>query len=289
VRQKESKENKGGYKVLVPAVEQASRLLLCLAQNSPSRLNLTEICREIGIHNSKGYTILNTLQKFGFIQRDPEGKRYSLGPGLIPLGRKVLDHLNYKDVADPFLKRLVQETGAPAFFGLLAGENVFVVGKQDGAGDIGITIRQGQRYSLTHGAHGKAIVAYLPDTERQRVLNGEKLYFHGDPSRLDRPRLEQELSRCRQEGYAEDLGEMVSKINALAAPVFASSGRLIGVLFIVGLFSKSWAKLYGGKVAEAARRISGLLGAQVEEVYGPGTRQKARVKRREGDKEQKIP
>lgn len=251
---------------LVPAVEQASRILLLLAQGPFSKSNLTVICNEVGIHKSKGYNILNTLQRFGLVQREEEGKLYSLGPGLLPLGRKVLDNLNYKDVVDPFLEALAQETGSPAFFGLLAGENIFVISKQEGTGDIGITIRLGHRYPLSHGAHGKVIAAFLPEKERQKLLAGPKLYFHGDPSRFDRIRLEEELARCRQEGYAEDLGELNPNISAVAAPVFASAERLVGVLFVVGLFPKNKVKGQGTKVADTAKQISILLGAEVERM-----------------------
>jgi DNA-binding IclR family transcriptional regulator len=94
-------------------------------------------------------------------------------------------------------------------------------------------------------------------------LAKEKLYFHGDPSRLNRTLLEKELKRCRQEGYAEDLGELQPNINAVAAPVFGSSDQLVGVLFLVGLFPKSEVKSFGRKVADKARRMSTLLGAKV--------------------------
>lgn len=252
------KNEKGRF---VPAVEQACRILLCLAGNSSLKTNLTEICNEVGIHKSKGYTILNTLMQFGFVQRDEDGKLYSLGPGLLPLGRKVLDNLDYKEAAQPFLETLARETGSPAFFGLRAGESIYVIGKQEGSSDIGITIRLGQRYPLTHGAHGKAMAAFLTESEIQKILAKEKLYFHGDPLRLNRARLEKELARCRKEGYAEDLGELNPNINAVAAPVFTSSDRLVGVIFLVGLFPKSAAKEFGRMVAEKARLLSAILGA----------------------------
>ena len=257
------KNTKNGSGTVVPAVEQACRILLTLAKQTSTKTNLTELCKAVGIHNSKGYNILYTLQQFGFVHREEKEKRYALGPGLLSLSRKVLDSLDYKETAQPFLEALARETGSPSFFGLRTGDGIYVVGKQEGRGDIGITIRLGLRYPLTHGAHGKAIVAFLPERERERILAKEKLYFHGDPSRLNRTLLEKELKRCRQEGYAEDLGELQPNINAVAAPVFGSSDQLVGVLFLVGLFPKSEVKSFGRKVADKARRMSTLLGAKV--------------------------
>ena len=77
-----SQKVKSGYKPLVPAVEQSSRVLICLGRSPKFKMTLTEICNEVGIHKSKGYSILNTLKQFGFVEKDPQTKTYSLGVGL---------------------------------------------------------------------------------------------------------------------------------------------------------------------------------------------------------------
>lgn len=251
---------------MVPAVEQAVQILICLSQNAPSKTNLTDVCKKVGIHKSKGYSILNTLQKFGFVQRDAEGKVYTLGPALISLGRKVLDSSNFRQVTDPFLEKLCRETGSTACFGIIADDNLFVISKQEGE-QAGVTIRMGHRYHISHGAHGKAIIAFASETERERVLSKENLYFHGVPSKVDWERLDRELAKCRREGYAEDAGEMGPKINTVAAPVFVSGGRPVGVILVVGLFPKQLMKQYGSLVAEAGKKVSELLGANIAEIY----------------------
>jgi len=247
----------------VPAVQQALRLLLALVRKAPTRLKLTDLCRMVGIHRSKGYAILNTLSAFGFVQREPEGKRYGLGPGLIRLGRAALENLNFKELADPLLAGLASETGNPAFFGLIADQHVFIVAKNDTETRLGLTVRMGQRYPLSHGAHGKAIAAFLPEAERQHLLEQERLFFHGDPSCLDRRRLARELERCRRLGFAEDPGDMHPQIQALASPVMESGGGLMGVIFITGLIPKNCMQPYGRKVAECAMQMSRRLGANV--------------------------
>ena len=85
---------KSEEKYIVPAVDQAAAILFCLAETTASHLSLMEIYKAVGIHKSKAYSILQTLQKAGLIQRNIAGKGYSLGPGLITLSRKVLDNFN---------------------------------------------------------------------------------------------------------------------------------------------------------------------------------------------------
>ena len=92
-------------------------------------------------------------------------------------------------------------------------------------------------------------------------------------------RLAEELAKCRQSGFAKDLGEMNPGINAVAAPVFGPQGKMIGSMFIVGTFVKSLADQYGHKVATYAREVSSLLGTEVEEIYEKANREKEKEKR----------
>src|SRR6266567_1537485 len=115
-----AKEKSTDERYMVPAVEQASRILFCLAGNSSSHMSLLEICSQVGIHKSKAYSILQTLQKFGLVQRNSDRKGYSLGPGLITLSRKVLDDLNAPRLAEPILEELAKKIGGTATLGLIA-------------------------------------------------------------------------------------------------------------------------------------------------------------------------
>ncbi len=256
-----------GYSGLVPAVDQAAKILLCLSKSPSSRMNLTEICKIVGIHKSKGYSILNTLQKFGFVQKGPLGKTYSLGLGLIALSRTVLDSLNYGEVAGPLLETLSRKTHSTALFGLNSENNVFIVAKQESDQAIGLTTRVGHRFSITHGAHGKAIIAFSSQEERERILSQERFFFHGDASKFDMARLEKEIVECRKTGYAFDMGDLNPGMNIIASPVFGAQGEVIGSLFIMGTFPEVLIEEYGIMVTESAKRFSTMLGADIEKTY----------------------
>lgn len=248
----------------VPAVEQASRILFCLAASSSLHMSLIEICAQVGIHKSKAFSILETLQRFGLVQKNPNGKGYSLGPGLVSLSRKVLDDLNPPRLAQPILEELARKARSTAVLGMIVDKNVFVAAKHEGEGNIGVTMRIGHRLPLTYGAHGKAICAFLPKIERDHLLQGHDLYFHGDPAKLDRARLTKELARCRRQGFAEDLGEVNPGLHVIAAPVLGPNGAPVGYMEIFVLFSAKTAHGFGPVVAEAGKRLSRQLGAEVD-------------------------
>ncbi len=260
-------KNKSKYTSLVPAVDEASRILIIMSEHISYKMNLTEICKKAGIHKSKVYSILNTLQKYGFVYKNPVDKMYSLGPGLISLSRKVLDNLDYKDIVLPYLEELAFNLRCTALFGVINGDNLFVIAKHEAGQKIGVTIRLGHRFHLTAGAHGKSIVAFLSDDEKNLILNKDKLFFHGDSSRLDRKRLAQELKRCREDGFAYDLGELSPGINAIASPVFNAQANVIGSIFIIGTFQEQQIEGFGKEVFKAALNISKMLGAEAERLF----------------------
>jgi DNA-binding IclR family transcriptional regulator len=263
-----STKGKTVYKPLVPAVEQASRILLCLGESPNSKMRLTEICEQVGIYKSKGYSILSTLKQFGFVERDAHTKTYTLGPGLIFLSRKILDKLSYPEVVAPFLESLANETNGAAIFGLVNGEHVYVVGKHEGNQNIGFSIRLGHRFHITLGAHGKAIVAFMSDPDREKVLSRKRVYFHGyDTSLLDLKRLRDELARCKQLGYAQDVGEITPGANFVSAPVFGVQEKIIGCIILIGTFPENLIEKYGPKTVDVARQVSYKLGADVKTLY----------------------
>jgi DNA-binding IclR family transcriptional regulator len=259
------KKKRKNERYVSPAVEQASRILFCLAEAKSTFMSLLEIYAAVGIHKSKAFTILETLQRFGLVRKNEEGKGYALGPGLISLSRKVLDDLSAPRLAEPILEELARKTKSTTVLGLIAEKRVFVAAKHEGEGNIGVTMRIGHRLPLTYGAHGKAIVAFLPEEERKSLLKEKNLYFYGNPAKLNRKRLDEELTRCRSEGFAEDLSEVNQGLNVVAAPVMGPSGTLVGFIEIFLLFSPETAHQFGPLVAEAGRKLSRELGAVVEE------------------------
>jgi len=232
-------------------------------------MGVTEIGRQVGIHKSKAFSILNTLIQFGFIIKDLRLKTYSLGPSLIFLSRNVLDNLSYPEVVAPFLENLAKETNGTAVFGLINGAHLFVVAKHEGNQNIGFSLRLGHRFHITLGAHGKAIVAYMSQAERKKILARRNLYFCGDPSRMDMKRLGEEIAKCQKVGYAQDVGEITPGVSVVSAPVFGLHEKMVGCIILLGTFPESMIEKYGLKIVSIAREVSHKFGAHPEHLPFP--------------------
>lgn len=259
---KGSHSNRNRY--TVPAVEQAARLLFCLAETDSSHMSLTRICDQVGLHESRAFSLLTTLQQFRLVQRNIGGKGYSLGTGLITLSRKVIENFNAPRLAEPFLQDLAAKSGSTAILGLIVNEDeILVAAKQDAEGDVGITVSIGRSHHITHGAEGKAIAAFLPKEKLARLLRSKTVFYHGEPERFDKPRFKKELAQCRRRGYALDVEELQKGFSAVAAPVLGLAGTSIGHIAVIGLLSEEKIHQLGPLVAMAGKKLSRQLGAIV--------------------------
>ena len=266
--QKDSdRKNERNIQTMVPAVEHAARILHYFTTLDGGNANLTEICQALGLYKSRGHAILKTMAAYGLVERNEATKRYSLGPALVPLSRKFLKHLDIREKAFPILETLARETGGTALLGIISEEHLIVTAKSDGDTRLGITIEIGHRFHITAGAHGKAIVSFLPDETYKETMEAKKLYFYGNAEHCDQKRLLKEIEASRKNGYALDMGDLQPGIHAAAAPVFTGKGSITGALIVIGTFPKEKAPAVGERVREAAGRLSAAMGAHTPDIF----------------------
>lgn len=256
-------KKKPSYSPTAPAVEQAAKLLFCLGKNKTNDMGLTAICREIGIHKSKGYSILNALAKYDLVTRDSTSKTYSLGPGLMPLAQKAKAKFDITAIARNHLQVLAEDAGASVLLGVICNDQVFITGKYDGNDMLSVTVNLYQSLHITHGSHGKAVFGYLPREEQDRLLSSGQVFFHGKPEDFDPNRLKSELIFCREKGYAMDQGRMSPGINAVSTPIFNHNTEAAACIIILGTFQEDQFEVLGKMTAETGRMISRQLGARM--------------------------
>lgn len=245
---------------LVPSVDQALRVMICLTDNGNTPKSLTEICREVGIHRSKAFSILNTLNAFGFVKKNPNRGGYVLGPGLLTITGKMLETLSLPRIADPVLTELAKKSKATVSLGVISEDKTYIVSEYQGAPGMGVSSPLGYVTHMSYGAHGKAIAAFLPPEELNDLLKSRDLYFYGRPEKYNKTRLLKELGECRRVGFSLELGDIQQGMNAIAAPILDENNYPIGYVTIVGFFSEEKAHKLGPMVVEAVKMLSRQAG-----------------------------
>lgn len=225
---------KNPYNQEVPAVAQALRILSVLAEKSEGEPTLTRLSALVGIHKSKGYSILNTLASFGMVVRNPATKGYSLGPGVLSLSRAFLEAADIRKTAEPVLRELARKAGCTALLGIPGGDRLTIIGKEEFKSGIGVTVRVGQSYPADWGVHGKLMAAHHAEDD------------HADPI----------LREIRRTGLAMDTGGIQKGVNTAGALVYGTSGHPVACLMTVGTHPPEEAERIGRLTLRAAKEIT---------------------------------
>ncbi len=265
---------KDSYLQLVPAVDQAVRLLFSLANTVGGEASLTQLTKEVGISKSKGLAILNTLRNAGLVARDERTKNYALGANLLLLSRALINHTDLTRAATPYLEELAATTGCSTHLGIVSGETLFVVARRHAPGGSYIPIDVGHRYPLTWGAHGRAYLATLPPEELERRLSHSSIIQAGETDRdqIDRDTLRTQVEEARRLGYGMSLGTTWSGLNAISAVLTAETPetpegwRVVGCIVAVGSFSPERAPAIGELLVRTAAEMSKRLGPLLQSV-----------------------
>jgi IclR family KDG regulon transcriptional repressor len=253
--------HKKRYLSSTPAVEQAAEIMKYLASDARLKAGLTDISRMVGIPKTKVYSILNALQIAGFVSKNDENKVYFLGSDIIPIGQRALENIDYRDVAKPFLEELAKETRCTVLFGMITSGKLLIVSKQMSGQEVDSRLQIGSVFDLFYQAHGKAILASLPQEEQKRLLLGDDFLSQDNQGMIHNSQLSQEIDKIRKTGFAVNDGRVSHLIKVLSAAVKGPKNYPVGALIVIGLMEKSVISKYGAKLVATAKDFSLALGA----------------------------
>lgn len=228
-------------------------------------LALKELEEISQLNRSTIYRILQAYQKWGFLEKDPETKRYKLSVKILEMTGSVLRKLSYLNVCRPYLLRLRDETGESAFLAILRGTNIIVTDWEPSYYDAHIKITVGKTVPAHCTGSGKAIVAFLQPEEMDNLIQQFTLKKYTENTITDKNDIREILKVTRERGYGVSREEYDSDIIVIAAPVFDIHNRVIASCAVAALKSRvvSDEKIdeYGQMVKQAAVEISQKLGA----------------------------
>lgn len=187
---------------------------------------LAAIVARLGLSTTATYRLLASLRSRGLVIQEPVGKRYSLGWKMVTYGNRVLASLPFSGTVMPWLEKLRDLTAETATLHVPDGDHRVCVLECESRSDIRRSVGVGRRVPIHKGASGRAILAFLPDQEKGKILSALPA--------SDRNAVESRLAATRDSGYAISHEESTRSVAAIAAPVFDSTGRVVGALSISG-------------------------------------------------------
>lgn len=207
------------------------RLLDAFTADTPE-LRLTDLSDRLGVPKSQALRLATTLEYGNYLNRDPQTKRYRLGMRLFSLGMQVEQTLDLKRVAQPAIQALADAS--------LETVGLFVA---DRSGAICIDVREspkglrvfaqiGRRMPWHGGASGKIVLAYLPESDRERILDTCEFTRFTEHTITDPDRLRELAAEIKREGYHIAIGDLDEDAVGIGAPIFRHDGQIVGTISI---------------------------------------------------------
>ena len=246
----------------VQSIERAAAVLRLLAGGA-GPLPLGEIARSLDLAKGTTHGILRTLREVGFVEQDRGSGHYLLGTALLRLGTGSLDVNELRSRSINWADPLAARSGETVRIGTVLDGQVLVVHHVFRPDDTFQTLDVGSLLPAHATALGKVLLAY-----RAAGLAA--------PARLDRytsrtlvtvPALAAELQHVREAGWSAEIEECTPGEAAVAAPIRAHGGLVVGAIGISGHVERVCDSRYRPRpllvanVRDAARAISRDLGA----------------------------
>lgn len=259
-----SLESGNDHNYIVPNLDRACSVLEYLSEQGMPCC-LSDIARVLDMPKNSVFRILYTLERRDFVRQID--RNYMLSGKLLAIGHSIVDGSTLLEKALPHLRELRDETRETVGFAVLNHEHEGIVLEQiPGPEPIKIQISVGYRFPLHTAAPGKAMIAFLPEEEREQVMSSLMYRKYTENTILTADAFRSELEKIRIRGYALDREEQIEHINCVGAPIFDHRMKVVAAAWITGPIFRMTSGILernAPTVVATCRKISQELGCNV--------------------------
>ncbi|ELZ41843.1 transcriptional regulator, IclR family protein [Halorubrum saccharovorum DSM 1137] len=201
-----------------------------LADRGP--LTLEAVGTEAEMTRSTAHRHLFTLQEHGYVVKT--GNEYGLSFKFLTIGgdlqREIPEYQMIKSKVDD----LAEQTSERAQFIIREGLERVYVYTETGENPVQTGAHMGRRGTLYASAAGKAILANLPESTRESLVDDFEFEQTGPNTITDRQELRDALAEVREQGYALNIEESTGGVHAMGTCIRGRDGDVIGALSVSG-------------------------------------------------------
>ncbi|AJT68994.3 IclR family transcriptional regulator [Streptomyces chattanoogensis] len=213
----------------VQSVDRAVTVLEILARHGEA--GVTEVADELGVHKSTAFRLLGVLENRGLVAQEQERGKYYLGAGVLRLAGAAAVRLDISQEGAPVCRALADELGETVNIAVLDGTAAVNIMQARGPASVTAQNWLGRRTPLHATSSGKALLAYQPEPVQQAVLQ-RKLARLTERTITSPAALRRELAEVAERGFAVAIEELELGLRAVAAPVRAHDGAVIGAISV---------------------------------------------------------
>jgi IclR family pca regulon transcriptional regulator len=245
--------------LLVRSVVKAFRVLEAF-DNANRSLSLAQISASVGLDKSAAQRFTHTLNKLGYLHKDPITKRFELSLRSLEMARHFISANPVINQAMPYLLHLSRTTEETVNLTLPDGADIVFAARFMSRHMLNTDVVVGTRMPAFCTAPGRAILSRLPSDEALELLRGAPLqaFTAHTVHRIDD--LMQHLETARDLGYATAWGEFFPGDLSVASAILDKDGRPVGAINI-GVSNARYTpekaeEIFAPLVLAAARSVS---------------------------------
>ncbi len=209
-------------------------ILETLAEADELGLGPSAIAADVGFDKATVTRLLRTLIETGYVLQDPATRKYRLTGKILRLAHGIARSLDLQRVARPHLKALRDLIGETVHLGVMEDLAVYYVDKLEADNSIQLVTAVGHTMPLHSTALGKAILAALPEDEREATYRRMDFAARTERTICTLPEFREEIRRTQIRGYAIDDRENQLHGACVAAAIIAVGGRPLGAMSVSG-------------------------------------------------------
>lgn len=203
----------------VQTLQRAFSLLDSFTIDKPD-LGVRELARLTGLSSSTTGRLLAAMKEAGILHQNSDSHTYSMGLKVLNWAGVYTNSLDIRNLALDHLRKLHSLTQETISLYLLDGKDRVCVERMESPHNVRITSRIGLRLPLYAGSAGKAMLAFLPEAQREEIISSTPLMPLTEKTIVDPDYLRRELAHIREVGYAVSRGEWQIDASGVAAPIF---------------------------------------------------------------------
>ncbi len=194
----------------------------------------TQLAQGLDIPKSSLTALLNDLQSQGYLQRNDETGKFTIGIQVLWLANSYLRNLSLARMGTPIVGELYAAVHQFSVLAIPSGTEYVVICTESVPALFTHNLQIGYRGPLFASATGRAILAHLPDDRVNEILLASQLSALTPYTKTDPLAIKAELREIRKRGIADVREESILGITGLAAPVFDRSGTPIAAIGVAG-------------------------------------------------------